>query len=269
MEVQGPDGAQMCSTALVIQPPAVAGADAAAAPAAAATSADSKKGGAKGKPASQDSKAAGAAAAKPRPGSSMKGAASKARAAADDAAAAAAAGMAGQQLQGGLQVLLQLPLSVAGRDYLRNGFEVKLLRTRQEPCAVELQPPAAAPASAAPAAGAAGKRVPSAKAATGASGKAGKAAAAAATTPDAAASPATVPVWRYETKQQLLGTVRLAAAELLECCGQQQASEGSVQFFPPAPLFSAATGTLLSLKEASHKLKPIGSCSYKLVLHAG
>lgn len=58
----------MCSTALVIQPPAVAGADAAAAPAAAATSADSKKGGAKGKPASQDSKAAGAAAAKPRPG---------------------------------------------------------------------------------------------------------------------------------------------------------------------------------------------------------
>ncbi|WIA09592.1 hypothetical protein OEZ85_008984 [Tetradesmus obliquus] len=152
MEVQGPDGAQMCSTALVIQPPAVAGADAVA-PAAAATSADSKKGGAKGKPASQDSKAAGAAAAKPRP--------------------------------------------------------------------------------------------------------------------DAAAPPAAVPVWRYETKQQLLGTVRLAAAELLECCGQQQASEGSVQFLPPAPLFSAATGTLLSLKEASHKLKPIGSCSYKLVLHPG
>jgi hypothetical protein len=58
----------MCSTALVVQPPAVANADVAAPAAAAATSTDSKKGGAKGKPASQDSKVAGAAAAKPRPG---------------------------------------------------------------------------------------------------------------------------------------------------------------------------------------------------------
>jgi hypothetical protein len=56
-------------------------------------------------------------------GSSVKGAAGKARAAADEgAAAAAAAGAANQQqLQGGLQVLLQLPLTVAGRDYLRCG----------------------------------------------------------------------------------------------------------------------------------------------------
>jgi hypothetical protein len=57
-------------------------------------------------------------------GSSVKGAAGKARAAADEgaaAAAAAAAGAASQQLQGGLQVLLQLPLTVAGRDYLRCG----------------------------------------------------------------------------------------------------------------------------------------------------
>jgi hypothetical protein len=68
-------------------------------------------------------------------------------------------------------------------------------------------------------------------------------------------------------KQQLLGTAQLAAADLLESCGEQQASEGSAQFLPPAPLFSATTGTLLSLKEASHKLKPIGSCSCKLVLH--
>jgi hypothetical protein len=68
-------------------------------------------------------------------------------------------------------------------------------------------------------------------------------------------------------KQQLLGTAQLAAADLLECCGEQQASEGSVQFLPPAPLFCAVTGTLLLLKEASSNLKPIGSCSYKLVLH--
>jgi hypothetical protein len=55
-------------------------------------------------------------------GSSVKGAAGKARAAADEGAAAAAAGAASQQqLQGGLQVLLQLPLTVAGRDYLRCG----------------------------------------------------------------------------------------------------------------------------------------------------
>jgi hypothetical protein len=68
-------------------------------------------------------------------------------------------------------------------------------------------------------------------------------------------------------KQQVLGTAQLAAADLLECCGEQQASEDSAQFLPPAPLFSAVTGTLLSLKEASHKLKPVASCSYKLVLH--
>lgn len=54
-------------------------------------------------------------------GSPVKAAAGKARAAADEGAAAAAAGTASQQLQGGLQVLLQLPLSVAGRDYLRRG----------------------------------------------------------------------------------------------------------------------------------------------------
>jgi hypothetical protein len=61
----------MCSTALVVQPPAVPGADMSA-PAAAAATADSKKGGAKGKPAGPDSKAAGAVAAKPRPGKAWK-----------------------------------------------------------------------------------------------------------------------------------------------------------------------------------------------------
>ncbi|KAF6260347.1 hypothetical protein COO60DRAFT_899706 [Scenedesmus sp. NREL 46B-D3] len=267
VEVQGPDGAQMCSTALVMQPPAMAGADAAAAPAA-AMSADSKKGSAKGKPTSQDSKGAGAAIAKLRPGSPVKAAAGKARAAADEGAAAAAAGTASQQLQGGLQVLLQLPLSVAGRDYLRRGFSVKLVSTHQEPRAM-LQPPpaAAAPAGAAQAAGAAssaGKRAPSAKAATGASGKPGKETAAAAAP---VAAPCEAAAWQYEMKQQVLGTAQLAAADLLECCGEQQASEGSVHFLPPAPLFSTATGTLLPLKEASRNLKPIGSCSYKLVLH--
>jgi hypothetical protein len=56
----------MCSSALVIQPPAVPGADVAA-PAAAAA-ADSKKAAVKGKAIGPDSKAAAAAAAKPRPG---------------------------------------------------------------------------------------------------------------------------------------------------------------------------------------------------------
>jgi hypothetical protein len=62
-------------------------------------------------------------------GSSVaKVAAGKARAAADEGAAAATAGVASQQLQGGLQVLLQLPLTVAGRDYLRSGEHCAVCR---------------------------------------------------------------------------------------------------------------------------------------------
>lgn len=74
-------------------------------------------------------------------------------------------------------------------------------------------------------------------------------------------------VWQYEMKQQLLGTAKVVAGDLLDTYGQQQVFEGKAGFMPPAPLYSETTGTLLSLKEAAHKQAAVASCTYNLVLH--
>lgn len=75
--------------------------------------------------------------------------------------------------------------------------------------------------------------------------------------------------WQYSTQQQLLGTAKISAANLLEGDVQHEhlISEGTAEFMPEPSLYDTATGTLMLLKEAKAKLQPVGSCKYKLVLH--
>lgn len=61
----------------------------------------------------------------PRTGSAVRGLAGKARPSMDDGSAGAGLAVGAVQLmQGGLQVLLKLPVTVAGRDWLRQGEQL-------------------------------------------------------------------------------------------------------------------------------------------------
>ncbi|KAF8073177.1 LRRC56 [Scenedesmus sp. PABB004] len=263
LELAGPDGAELCSTALAVPPPHAAPEQPAHVAAAAAAAGDARQ-----KAGARPSKPPPSA--KGRPGSSVARGGSGAKA--HDAAGTAAPPLA----PGRLRAVLPLPASVAGRDWLRRGFMVRLVATRYEQgqalaadAPVGGQQPAGAPPpppepGAGPASGPPARRPRSGR--SSAVGANAAAAPACAGEPGVDAAPAC-----WVSRQQVLGTARIAAPGLLAAPQPGAPAlvvEGDAAFLPPPPLLSAA-GTLLPLKAARAGLAPVGSCRWRLALLRG
>jgi hypothetical protein len=134
-----------------------------------------------------------------------------------------------------MRVTLGLPADVAGRDWLRGGCTLRLVRTHEQPLPAAQQPGLqAALAAAAEAAAAAATAAAGAKPGT-------KAAA-------APPSPRLPPIdWCYVAVREELGVCAIEGGELLDGV-TQQAAPGLT--FTAAPRLFAASGVRLSLQEA-------------------
>mmetsp|Transcript_12366 Transcript_12366/g.26720 ORF Transcript_12366/g.26720 Transcript_12366/m.26720 type:complete len:523 (+) Transcript_12366:37-1605(+) len=155
-------------------------------------------------------------------------------------------------VQGRLRVLLPLNASVAWRDWLRSGFEVKLYRTKRTSVARPQPPPSPELQQEPPRTPVGGK--------TGAAankGKAGK---------KGAEEPAP-DLAQYDVveKQECIGQARVQPGSLVD--GRTYRYVDNLALLPPPALWSGS-GIRMALKDPCHPGQPVADVQARLQLHA-